>query len=190
VVTTASAIIAADDRDGAGPSGRLTIRECLEADVPQVLDLMALWSAERITYGYVPSPKARLIAALGPCFLVATMSARVMGFVLAHELVSEGTAIIAAGEPCIEIDDLYVAPELRGAGIGSALLERLLSAGRQRGTRHVLLYSSAKDLDPVLRFYRRHGFDTWFVEMYRDLSAQDAVTGVPSQTGDTRCVHG
>jgi ribosomal protein S18 acetylase RimI-like enzyme len=62
------------------------------------------------------------------------------------------------------VENIYVAPEYRGQGVGSALLdcaERRLAA---RGVDRVGLEAMA-DNEDARRFYRRHGYDVHRVEL-------------------------
>jgi len=60
-----------------------------------------------------------------------------------------------------------VTAEHRSSGIGGMLLDGLLEAARRNGVERSLVYSATRDLEKVLRFYRRHGFKNWYVRMYR-----------------------
>ena len=54
------------------------------------------------------------------------------------------------------IGRMAVLEQRRRQGVGSALLNRLIEAARQRGDREILLSAQVHAVD----FYRRHGFET------------------------------
>lgn len=55
------------------------------------------------------------------------------------------------------LDELYVEPDRRGQGAGSALIALILQTCRQRGVDLVEIQVDEGDVD-AQRFYRRHGF--------------------------------
>ncbi len=59
--------------------------------------------------------------------------------------------------PVALLDELYVVPRLRGQGIGSAILEHLVSIGRARDIGLIEINVDEGDVD-AQRFYERHGF--------------------------------
>ena len=61
--------------------------------------------------------------------------------------------------PVALLDELYVRPELRGQGIGSALLGRACAVVRERGARLFEVNVDEGDTG-ARRFYERHGFTT------------------------------
>lgn len=92
-------------------------------------------------------------------------------------LASDSTFAIVAGEPGVAValvtlrpnvwfrgpvallDELYVVPELRGNGIGSAVVELMLSMAQARGVESVDINVDEGDVD-AQRFYERHGFSS------------------------------
>jgi ribosomal protein S18 acetylase RimI-like enzyme len=134
-----------------------------------VLALQRTWASERITHGYVPSAEQDLLSQLGPYFVVAQAGNRIVGFVCGHEELDQGSAVTQGGNRCLHMNELYVLPDYRGQGVGSSLVELVLDAAKKRGVKHCLVYSATNDHDAVLRFYRRHKFNTWYVQLWRDL---------------------
>jgi len=59
--------------------------------------------------------------------------------------------------PIVLVDELYVAPEARGRGFGSALLAAVESLTRERGGELIEIAVDGADAD-AHRFYERHGY--------------------------------
>jgi len=55
------------------------------------------------------------------------------------------------------LEELYVRPDLRGRGIGHAVLERAMAVARERGTQELQINVDEGDTG-ARRFYERHGF--------------------------------
>ena len=59
--------------------------------------------------------------------------------------------------PVALLDEMYVVPTSRGAGIGSTVLEFAIAVARGRGVDLIEINVDEPDVD-AQRFYRRHGF--------------------------------
>ena len=57
-------------------------------------------------------------------------------------------------------------PQVRGRGVGTILVEAVLQKAREQGVRAFHVFSATRNTEDVLRFYRRHGFEPWGVQMY------------------------
>lgn len=84
--------------------------------------------------------------------------------------------------PVALLDELYVVPELRGRGLGSALLAAAETVTRQRGGELLEINVDGHDTD-ARRFYERHGYansepgkDEPLLYYYREL--EDATSRV------------
>jgi GNAT superfamily N-acetyltransferase len=97
----------------------------------------------------------RFIAAGSYAALIATEDSRPLGFAgvcESHALYTEGTFGI--------IQEFYVAPASRSAGVGAALLEAACNHARARGWKRLELCTPPlPEFQSSLAFYERHGFD-------------------------------
>ncbi|GAA1962465.1 GNAT family N-acetyltransferase [Microbacterium deminutum] len=59
--------------------------------------------------------------------------------------------------PVALLDELYIAPPRRGQGLGSALIQRLVSDAVDSGVSVIEINVDEEDVD-AQRFYERHGF--------------------------------
>lgn len=145
----------------------IIIKECLPDQIEQVLELQSIWAKEQITIGFVPATREYLLDKLGALFIVASDNGRVVGFAYATAHISKDMAVISDGQRYAEIDDIYVLAEYRSRNIGGRLLDKLIEASKQEGLEHFYVYSASKDTDNILSFYRKHGFKSWCVQLYR-----------------------
>ncbi len=144
-----------------------TIRLATEDDVEHVLRMQQDLEREGIGYGFVASSRDDIAARLGPYFFVAEADGSLAGYTYGSVLVSEGLAVTPAGQRYLDIQELYVVPERRRQGLGGRLLQSLLKRAAADGIERVHVFSSTKDQDAILRFYRRHGFSPWGVQLFR-----------------------
>ena len=70
------------------------------------------------------------------------------------------------------VENLYVVPERRGEGVGSALLLQAEQQLREAGVDVISLEAMA-DNEAAQRFYRRHGYEPHRVELEKSVDTED-----------------
>lgn len=143
------------------------IRDCTYKDLEHVISLQQLWMAEDITYGFVPSDKNNLEKKLGKYFYVTELNNEIIGYVNGTVHTAQNMTIFCDGQTYIEVDDIYVIQKYRDSGLGTLLLDKLLDLAKENGIEKSLIYSSTKDIDSIVSFYKKHDYKTWYVQMYK-----------------------
>jgi GNAT superfamily N-acetyltransferase len=151
------------------------IRAATADDLPQVRKLEEQWACDDETIGFQATPSDLLKQFVGGCFFVAVLDTEIIGFVYCSVKRNTGSmsAVFPNGERYLEIEDLYVAPPNRSGGLGHQLINVVSEWAKKERIRYLSAYSSTRDVDRILRFYRSCGFTSWFVQMIRDLNETD-----------------
>lgn len=93
--------------------------------------------------------------------LVAKQSEQIIGMV--NLLYTVSTAL---GSRVAILEDMVIAPQHRGLGVGSALLKHAIDFARQKGCKRVTLLTD-NDNESAHRFYEQHGFIESSMQAYR-----------------------
>jgi GNAT superfamily N-acetyltransferase len=145
-----------EERVLSASGGPFTIRAAAPSDVAELLRLVrALAEYEKLAAMAVGTAAMLDEALFGPRpaaeALVAERAGRVVGFALFFTTFSTFLC-----QPGLYLEDLFVEPEQRGAGIGRALLRRLAALAAERGCGRL----EWRVLDwnaPSIRFYESLG---------------------------------
>jgi GNAT superfamily N-acetyltransferase len=161
-----------------GEAGMVDIRRAIADDVPALLPLVAAyWQFENLE-GFEPrSVGAQLVRLLSSDHLgagwLALSDERAVGYLLAVYVFS-----LEHGGLTAEIDEFFVAPEGRGAGIGRLLLDAAETEFVRAGCRNTSLQLGRGNAT-ARRFYHRHGYRerSGFELLDKNLPATDSATG-------------
>ncbi len=134
----------------------LEVRPATEADVPLILSFIReLAEYERLSHELVVTEEALRESLFGERrfaeVVLGYLGVDPAGFALFFHNFST-----FLGKPGIYLEDLYVKPEFRGAGIGRALLVHLAKLARERGCGR-LEWSVLDWNEPAIGFYRGIG---------------------------------
>ena len=162
----------------------LNLRTATEADVPLILQFIRdLAEYERLLDACVATEESVRETLFGERryaeVIIAEHDGEPAGFALFFHNYSTFLA-----RPGIYLEDLYVRPELRGHGIGKALLARLAALALERNCGR-LEWAVLNWNEPAIRFYRSLGAlpqDQWTVyrvtgETLERLARTDATSG-------------
>lgn len=157
-----------------------TIRRIRESDVDTVVGLVHDLAAYEKAPGECRLTPERLRTALfGPAPAVfghvAEVGGEIVGFTVWFLNFSTWRGVHG-----IYLEDLYVRPELRGSGVGKALLATLARECVDNG--YARLEWSVLDWNPATGFYRALGatpMDEWTVYRLTDSALLDLASGAP-----------
>lgn len=135
----------------------MVISYAQEADIPELCVLLDHLFAQEAEFSPNPQTQGRGLAAIlrQPHIgriLVAREGERLVGMV--NLLFTISTAL---GGRVALLEDMVVAPDARGTGVGSVLLRQAAEVARQEGCLRMTLLTDG-DNRAAQRFYARHGF--------------------------------
>jgi GNAT superfamily N-acetyltransferase len=135
----------------------VTIAPASEADIPELIDLLAVLFSIEQDFSPDPEMQRRGLAALlasstGHIAIARDTNSRAVGMATVQLVIST-----AEGAPSAWIEDVVVREDFRGQGLGRALLDAALDWARNQGAVRAQLLA---DLDnaPALAFYDRVGW--------------------------------
>ncbi len=134
----------------------MTIRKMTQADTPEVLEMMRVFytSPAVLSNGSEEIFQTDVENCVGDCPFLE-------GYVFADSASIQGYAMLAKsfsteyGKPCIWIEDIYIKPEFRGTGIGTAFFSDL----ERRYPDSLFKLEVEQENEGAVRMYQRCGFE-------------------------------
>ncbi len=127
------------------------------ADCSDLCDLIGILFAQEAEF--IPDRDAQMrgvAAILADAHIGHILTARADGRVIGMVSLLY-TVSTALGAPVAWLEDMVVAPQVRGQGVGGQLLDHALSFARSQGCRRVTLLTDG-DNQVAHRFYQKQGF--------------------------------
>jgi GNAT superfamily N-acetyltransferase len=159
----------------------IAIRFATAADVPLIHDLIcALADYEKLRHEVHATPDDLMRQLFGPRPYAEVLIGEVDGVARAFALFFHNFSTFE-GRPGLYLEDLYVMPEARGAGLGKAMLARLAALAVERDCAR-LEYWVLDWNAPAIGFYRSLGakpMDEWTTFRMDG----DALAGLAAQDG-------
>ena len=148
-----------------------TLRFATQADVPDVMRLVRdLAEYERLAQYFTASEADYHALLFGPDRVAEALLAEIPGRAPAGVALYYRTVNTFAGRTGLFLEDLFVEPDMRGKGIGLALLRRLAAIAVERG--HTIIEWRVLNWnEPSIKFYEALGatkMTDWHVRQLRD----------------------
>ncbi|MDO8330562.1 MAG: GNAT family N-acetyltransferase [Fluviicoccus sp.] len=136
------------------------------ADIPALSDLLTTLFTQEAEFTPDPAAQVRGLDHIirqpeTGLILVARNEDAILGMV--NLLYTVSTAL---GERVALLEDMVIADNARGQGIGGQLLEQAIAASRRNGCRRITLLTD-RDNIVAQRFYQKHGFTASPMRPYR-----------------------
>jgi GNAT superfamily N-acetyltransferase len=133
------------------------IDQATAADIPALSELLSILFAQEAEFAPDSVAQAAGLALIiGNPEAGVVLAARTGGVIvgMVNLLFTVSTAL---GSRVALLEDMVVLPQMRGAGIGSRLLEQAISLARVRSCKRITLLTDRVN-DSAQRFYAKHGF--------------------------------
>ena len=121
-----------------------------DAVVETLIALSRDWEAEQSCRGYRANTPTDIE---GNRVFLAEADGAVVGYLFGHmETSKKQSSVMPDGTPYFELEELYVVPERRSAGLGAALFSHAEAALKSE-TDWILLSTATKNARAILHFY-------------------------------------
>ena len=142
------------------------IRPAKFSDVQSVLELSRFWAEEGCTTGYVACAAEHLQTWLdGGCFFVGEFQNDIIAYAAGVVKLGKGAIFELAGEKYLNVDEVFVHADHRSSGVGTRLMRALLERAELDGVVRSLVGSNNVDWLSTFRFYERHGYRVFAIQM-------------------------
>jgi GNAT superfamily N-acetyltransferase len=143
----------------------MEIRAATEADVPLILQFIRdLATYEKLAHKVIATESGLRQSLFGNPRFAEVIFASVDGVEVGFALFFHNYSTFL-GQPGIYLEDLFVKPEMRGRGVGKALLAHLARLAKERGCGR-LEWAVLNWNAPSIEFYQRIGavaLDDWII---------------------------
>ena len=139
-----------------------------ETIMARLIALSEDWEKESSCYSYRKNTPEDLE---GNRVFVANAGDAVIGYLFGHnEVAKETTSVYPAGTVWFEIEELYVAPDFRGKGIGKKLF-RYAEEAVSGEADMLLLGTATKNFRAILHFYIDElGLEFWSARLFKRIN--------------------
>jgi ribosomal protein S18 acetylase RimI-like enzyme len=134
------------------------IRPATLDDIPRLVELLAILFAQEADFVADPQRQARGLSLIIGNAEIGRIYCAVDSSVIVGMVSILFTVSTAEGGRAALLEDMIVAPDWRGKGIGRQLLAHAISEAKEAGCLRVTLLTDQTN-EAAMRFYRRAGFE-------------------------------
>ena len=139
--------------------------ELTNALTEKLIALSSDWEAERSCWGYRKNERADIE---GNRIFLAEEGGEILGYLFGKtERSKNASSVMPEGTPCFEVEELYVVPQRRSEGIGSALF-RFAEDTVKGEAEYLTLGTATKNFRAILHFYIEEvGMTFWSARLFK-----------------------
>lgn len=148
----------------------MTVQEAVLTDavLAELIACSRDWEREGSCHGYRENTAEDIAG--NRVFLARDDRGQLLGYLFGHrELAKQDSSILRRGQPCFEIEELYVRPAFRSQGVGGQLF-RCAEETVQDEVDVLLLSTATKNFRAILHFYIDElGMEFWSARLFKKL---------------------
>ncbi len=136
----------------------------------ELIALSADWEAEQSCRGYRKNSAADIE---GNRIFLLEGEGKILGYLFGHrEQTEKDSSVMPAGTPCFEVEELYIRPEVRNRGLGSALFRFAEEAVRDEAD-YMMVATATKNWRAILHFYLEElDMEFWSARLFKKLERE------------------
>ena len=136
----------------------------------QLIRLSEDWEAEQSCHGYRKNGPADIE---GNRIFLLEEEGQILGYLFGHaEQTKKDSSVMKAGTTCFEVEELYIRPEVRSRGFGSALFRFAEEAVRGEAD-YMMVSTATKNWRAILHFYLEElGMEFWSARLFKKLERE------------------
>ena len=134
----------------------------------KLIQLSGDWESENSTYGYRKNDRSDIE---GNRTFLAEIDGVIVGYLFGRtEHAERSRSIMPDGTVYFEVEELYVVPERRCHGIGSALFRFAELQAKSEGVSFLMLSTATKNYRQIMHFYiEEMGMEFWSARLFKQL---------------------
>lgn len=148
------------------------IRKATRGDIPRMITLQREVEDDDALWGYGADSPDQWAQTDLAWTMVADFDGDLRGFILCRPRPYDDECVFAKGSKILEIAELIVTEDARDQGLGGQLVATMRKLAKKENFTHLRVYSASKRFDDLLKFYRRCGFNPWYLELTQEIGSE------------------
>ena len=134
----------------------------------KLVAMSADWESENSCHGYRKNGREDIASNR---IFVAEQDGELLGYLFGHlEKAKQTSSVMAEQTLFFEVEELYVAPNVRSQGVGRALFRHAEEQAKKGGAEFVMVATATKDYKRILHFYIEElGMEFWSARLFKKL---------------------
>lgn len=144
------------------------IKRAQLSDLCSIAGLSEIWEKEGITHGLKANSTEDLLRYLSDGLFVVVEETCIVGYLLGQVKSNNGLSIFDESDRSyFELEEIYIHPAFREKGLGKALINEVTDNLKIQGIERMTVSTANKDWMGIIDFYKKNGFKTWTMTLFK-----------------------